>query len=391
MRRARWYFGGLLVAACWLALATVSPACPFCTMQGTTLTGEVNTAVLVLYGKLHTADEKDETVQIDIEEVIKDHPMRNKAKKLTLSRYVDLSLTTDKERYLVFCDIFKGKIDPYRGMVVKTGTKLPEYLRGALQVKDKPVAEKLKFFFDYLDNDDAEISNDSYKEFGNSDYKDFKAMAKDLPSDRVVKWLKNPETPSFRMGLYASMLAHCGKAKDADVLKALLEDPERKAGSGIDGVMAGYAMLKPKEGWAHIQATLKNTKEEFMVRYAGLRAVRFLYDYRDDVIKKKELIDGVCVMLVQDDISDLVIEDLRKWQCWDKAEQVLAVAKTEAYKQPIVKRAVLRYCLQAKGVASATAYVTARKKADGKAVEEAEELLKLEQDTIKADAPVTMK
>jgi hypothetical protein len=389
----RWVLGVVVAAACLLGLAATSPACPFCNAQGTTLIGEVNTATMVLYGKLHNADEKNETVQLDVEDVIKDHAARGKAKSLTLSRYVDLSLTGDKDRFLVFCDVFKGKIDPYRGMALKSGSKLPEYLRGALQVKDKPMAQKLRFFFDYLDDADPEISNDAYKEFGNADYKDFSVMAKGVSPDRVVKWLKNPETPSFRMGLYASMLGHCGKEKDAVVLKALLDDPERKTGSGVDGIMAGYAMLKPKAGWGHIVSLLKNNKEEFMVRYAALRALRFLHDYRSDVVTKKDLVDGVCVMLIQEDISDLAIEDLRKWQCWDKTEQVLAVTKTEASKQPIVRRAILRFCLQAKASSKAAAeYVEARRKADPKAVEEAEELLKLEQDTApKTESPVTKK
>ncbi len=391
-RRVRWILGVFATAACLLGLAATSPACPFCNAQGTTLIGEVNTATMVLFGKLHGADEKNETTLLDVEQVIKDHPSRGKAKTLTLSRYVDLSLTGDKDRFLVFCDIFKGKVDPYRGMALKSGSKLPEYLRGALNVKDKPIAQKLRFFFDYLDDADAEISNDAYKEFGNADYKDFRGVAKDLPTERVIKWLKNPETPSFRMGLYASMLGHCGKETDAGVLKALLDDSERKAGTGIDGIMAGYTMLKPKDGWNHILAVLKNGKEEFMVRYAALRALRFLHDYRSDVVAKKDLIEGLCVMLDQEDISDLAIEDLRKWGCWDKADRVLGIAKTEAYKQPIVRRAILRYALQAKGSKAAAAFVAERRKADAKAVEEAEELLKLEQESPPAAAaPVTKK
>src|SRR5262249_35888779 len=169
----------------------------------------------------------------------------------------------------------------------------------------------------------------------------------------------SPDVPPFRVGLYASMLGHCGKDKDAGVLKGLLDDPERRAGSGIDGVMAAYTLLRPKEGWKYLTDSMKNAKEDFTFRYAGLRAVRFLHDYRDDVIGKKQLVEAVCQLLDQDDIADLAIEDLRKWQCWDLADRVLGVGKTDAYKQPIVKRAVLRYCLQCKDNASANAYVAA--------------------------------
>ena len=118
-----------------------------------------------------------------------------------------------------------------------------------------------------------------------------------------------------------------------------------------------------------------------MFRYAALRAVRFLHDFRTDVVAKKELINGLNVLLEQEDIADLAIEDLRKWQVWDHADKVLAVCKTPAFKLPIVKCAVLRYCLQCQGVHTAAAFVAERRKADPDAVKEAEELLKLEQET----------
>ena len=66
-------------------------------------------------------------------------------------------------------------------------------------------------------------------------------------------------------------------------------------------------------------------------------------------------------------------------------------ASRPLFEGPIVKRAILRYCLQAKNSKAADAFVAARKVADLKAVEEAEELLKLEQETIKPETPVTKK
>jgi len=383
----------LAAVAALFGLASTSPACPFCSMQGKTLSGEVADASMVLYGKLTNANEKADTTDILIETVIKDNEARGTRKRLTLSRFVDLDATTDKDRFIVFCDLFRGKIDPYRGLALKSGSKLPQYLRGAMQLKGKPVPQRLRFFFDYLDDkDDQEISNDAYKEFANADYKEVAAVAKSLPVKKVVKWLKSSDTPSFRIGLYASILAHAGKEKDAEVLKKLLADEERRQGSGVDGLIAGYTLLKPKEGWPYLLAALKNTKEDFMFRYSALRALRFLHDFRTDVVKKKDLVAGLCVLLDQEDIADLAIEDLRKWQVWSHTDKVLAVCKTEAYKLPIVKRAVLRYCLDCQGYPAAAVHVAERRKADPEAVTDAEELLKLEKETlIPSDNPVLKK
>jgi hypothetical protein len=383
----------LLAVVALAAVAPPSPGCPFCNAQGKTLSGELADASMVLCGTLSNPNEKAETTDIAIDTVIKDNPGRGKRMNLTLNRVIELGKGKGaaNERYIVFCDLFKGKIDPYRGIPIAAGNKLPEYLRGTLGLAGKTGVERLRFFFDYLDSGELEISNDAYKEFGNADYKDFTKLAKTLPAERVIKWLKDADTPSFRIGLYASMLGHAGKEKDAGVLKALLDDPERRAASGVDGLLAAYAMLKPKDGWAYLLGTLKNTKEEFMFRYAALRAVRFLHDYRTDVVSKKDLVAGVCVLLGQEDIADLAIEDLRKWGAWGQADKVLGVCKTPAYKLAIVKRAVLRYCLQCKGNAAADRYVAGLKKEDPDKVKEALELLQLEAETTptttaKADA-----
>jgi hypothetical protein len=359
-------------------------------MQGQTLTGDVAQASMVLYGTLvSTAGGPggEGTTELLIEAVIKPHEVLGGRKKLTLDRYIPLK--DDKPaKYLVFCDVFKGKIDPYRGAEVPADSDMPKYLKGALAQKDAPVGKRLRFFFDYLDNPDLEISNDAYKEFGNADYKDLREIAATLPADRVAKWLTDRNTPPFRYGLYASILGHCGKPEHAALLRALLDDPDRKAASGVDGILAGYVMLSPKEGWAHVRGVLSDGKKDFMLRYAALRTARFLWDYRPDLVAKKDLEAGVALLLGQKDIADLAVEDLRKWGCWDLADRVLGLRDAEAFKeQPIVRRAVLRYALCCKGNSAAEAYVAEQRKKDPQAVGDAEELLKLEQAPAAAAAP----
>ena len=224
------------------------------------------------------------------------------------------------------------------------GSKLPEYVRGSLNVKDKPIAQKLRFFFDYLDDADPEISNDAYKEFGNSDYKDFKAMAKDIPPDRVIKWLKNPETPSFRMGLYSSMLGHCGKEKDAAVLKALLDDPERKSGSGVDGIMAGYLLLTGETGLPLIEETkLRNKDAAFSETYAGMQALRFLWTYAPERIGPERLRAAMRILLERDDLADLVITDLARWEDWESLPTIAGLWGQSGYEAAEICRAIVGY------------------------------------------------
>lgn len=372
----------LVAFAAALLLAAPVAACPFCGGQGKTLTGEVGEASLVIFGSLENAkldpnsDNGQGTTDLRIETVIKDNEVRQGKKVITLPRYLP---PQDKAtRYLIFCGIFKGNIDPYRGIQVKGNSGMVKYLQGALERKDKPAADRLRFAFDYLDDADLEVATDAYKEFANADYKEYRPMAKDLPAEKLAKWLQDPETPAFRFGLYASLLGHCGKAKDAELLKTLLTDKKKQPTSGLDGLMAGYAMLNPKEGWAFTRSVLGNPKEEFMKRYAALRAARFFWGERPDLVDKKEIVAGVCLLLPQGDIADLAIEDLRKWGRWEVADAVLSLYGKKSHDVPIIRRAILRYALCCQDLPAAKSFVEKMRTEDAELVKDAEELLRLE-------------
>ncbi|CAN5256735.1 hypothetical protein BH10PLA2_BH10PLA2_39660 [soil metagenome] len=370
------------------ARAVSSEACPFCNMQGQTLVGDINQASMVLYGtftnaQLNGNNEGGGTTDLAIEAVIKNHEILGDKKKITLPRYIPPAEKGAKTKFLVFCDVFKGTIDPYRGVPVAADSDMVKYLQGAEACKNKSISDRLRFYFDYLDNKEPEISNDAYKEFGNSDYKDYKDMAKHLPPAKLVKWLEDPETPAFRYGLYASMLGHCGTAKDAPVLRKMLDDPAKRTGSGVDGVLAGYFMLDPKPGMQLLQNIMKDTQADFMYRYAALRATRFLWDADPSPEEHAKLTTAVETLLPQADIADLAIEDLRKWSQWKAADQIFGLKGQKSHDVPIIKRSILRYALSCPGPKAAQ-IVAEWRKADPETVKDMEELIKLEAPPTKA-------
>jgi hypothetical protein len=371
-----------LLAGAIAASAAPARACPFCTSQGATLTTEANQAGLIVFGtlanpKLDPNEFNQGTTDMTIEAVVKDHPFLTGKKTITLPRYVPPDVKPTK--YLVFCEIFKDKLDPYRGLAVPTDSKIAEYLKGALAIKEKDAATKLKYFFQYLDAAESEVSADAYMEFGNSDYKDYRDMAAKLPPEKVVGWLKDPNTPPFRFGLYGSMLGHCGKAEHAAVLRDMLDDPKKRFSSGMDGILAGYVMLSPKEGWEYVRGQLKDPEKEYLVRYAGLRAVRFFWELRNDVIDRDEAAKAVALLLDQADICDLAIDDLRKWGRWEMSDRILGLAEQKSHNIPIIRRAILRYALCCPPEnKKAAEFVKEQRAKDPERVKDVEELLKLE-------------
>jgi hypothetical protein len=374
----------LLTALALAGLAGRAAACPFCMEQrGPTLIGDFNQASMVLFGKFTNAKPGPEdsfeggTTDFVIDKVLLDKTKYLGGKKvLTLRRYVPPS----KSKFLIYCDVYKGKVDPYRGVEIQGGGDVVKYLQGAMKVKDKPLPARLQYCFDYLDNPEMEISLDAYREFAVADYKDYRDMARDLPPDRIAGWLKDSKTPAYRYGLYASLLAQCGKAKHARLLREMIDNKEKRTGSGIDGMLAAYVILKPKDGWNYVrEEILSKPKEDFQIRYAGLRTIRFFWETRPDVLTKKQLVAGLCQLLDQTDVADFAIEDLRKWKVWSTTDRVLSLGQKESHNLPVIRRAILRYALSCpKKETKAEQYVKAERKRDREYVEDVEELLKLE-------------
>jgi hypothetical protein len=378
----RWAAPALALVFLLAPSAPPAAACPFCVGDGKTLTSEIGQANMVLVGTLKDADVKTETTKLVVETVIRDQDKTLKGNELVLPRYLPEGVGK-KYKFLVFCDVYKGNVDPYRGVAVKAEVDIAGYLKGAWALKDAKEAKRLAFFFDYLDNEDIEISSDAYLEFAKADPKDTRDMVKALPPeklDKVEGWLKHPRTPAFRYGLYASMLGYSGNQKYAGQLRAMLANPDTQTSSGVNGVLAGYVMLQPKEGWAHLYGVLGDPGKEFMYRYAALQAARFFYDNPpSEEINRAKVVGAVAQLLKQKDIADLAVEDFRKWKRWDMAEQVLALQTAGFYDVPIVRRSVLRYCLSCQDVnKNAAAFVKSERERDAQGVEEVEELLRLE-------------
>jgi hypothetical protein len=88
-------------------------------------------------------------------------------------------------------------------------------------------------------------------------------------------------------------------------------------------------------------------------------------------------------------MADFAIEDLRKWQRWELSDKVLDLFDQETHNVPVIRRAILRYALRCPN-SRATAFVREQRRLDPDYVNDAEELLRLEQEAPPAP-PATKK
>lgn len=340
----------VLALFCGLFLSGVALACPFCQEnKGPTLVGDLKQADMVIVGRFLKARPAkglaDYESDFKIEDVLKPHAILKGKDVITLPRY-----QVSTSSFLIYADLFKGELDPYRGIeLVEKGETLA-YIKGAMKLAEAPPQERLKYAFNYLQSEDYEVSLDAYREFAQADYKDYKDMAVNLPADTLAGWLQDPKTPPYRYGLYASLLGHAGlkdSSKYGQVLRGMIDDPERRKGSGIDGLLAGYAMLQPREALTYLTKNLSNPKEEFLMRYACLRTVRFLWEQRPDLLPEKDLVDCMVLVAKLPDMSDFAIEDLRRWNRWEATPAILGLFDQPSHDTTLIKRSILRFALHA--------------------------------------------
>lgn len=383
----RWIILAMAVLGATLSGTAHTFACgPFLGLAARpSLREEVATARVVLYGTLAnprprgSADSGEGTTDLHIHTVLKGGPHFKEFMVVKLPRHIPVADPRKPPAFLIFFDLVQGKVDPYRGIPVKSAA-IVDYLMGAMALDPKKASEFLSYFFRHLDHADSEIAEDALLEFAKIDYRDVPPWAKRLPADKIAAWLEQPNLSAAQVRLYAPLLGDCGADRHAALLRRLLGRAQTQEGDqGLDGLLLGYTILRPKEGWAYLRGILRQAETPFMVRYLALRATRFLWGTRQGLVNKEELIGGMLVLLGQGDMADLAVEDLRRWKRWETAEQVLGCYGKESHATPIVRRAIIRYALSCPERPKVKQFLAERREADPELVKEVQESIALEE------------
>jgi hypothetical protein len=311
---------------------------------------------------------------LHLTEVLRNDPILAGRKVIELSRYVP---NDDKNptRFLVFCDVFREKLDPFRGIPLKSDAAA-EYARKVLKLDPKDTTNNLLFFFRYLESADPEVARDAFLEFAKATDPEIARVAPRLDPARLRSWLQAPRTPPERLSVYALLLGVCGRDEDASFLRKLLDDNSERMAGAYDGALAGFTHLRPRDGWDLALEALRDSRRPLPLRLAVVRMLRFWHGAQPDKTRSN-VVRCLRTMLEQGELADLAVEDLRRWRVWDLTRDLLPLYGRKGYDAPIVQQAILRYALTC-GDADCKAFVADRRKAEPDAVRDVEEQLRLE-------------
>ncbi len=353
MRTARFTPFALAIAAVFTWAASAR-ACEFCTAPQLTLSEQVDQADAVVLAKWVFAvkakpkdKDDDEAAQLakttyKIVEVVKN--VGGKVKK---------------ETEIVLPEYRPGKPGDLAMLLGVQGTTLEwgipievtkasfDYIAKAPGPKE-PLSKRLEFFLDYLEFPDDLVANDAYGEFASAPFAEIKKLSDKYPRERLRKWITGKDTAVTRLGLYGLMLGLCGNEEDAKLMADHITQPTQDFRLGIDGIMAGYLLLKGDDGLKLLEESkLKpGVKAPFSETYAAMQAVRFVWNYGGN-IKKDRLKQSMRMLLDRPELADLVIADLARWKDWSVEDRLMKLYDQEGYDIPTIKRAIVRYMLVA--------------------------------------------
>lgn len=223
--------------------------------------------------------------------------------------------------------------------------------------------ERLLYFLPYFEHPDLLVANDAFAEFAAAPYEVIVPLKDKLPRDKIMGWLADPKVPVTRIGFYGLLAGLCGQPEDAAVLEKKIVVLDADFRLGIEGVMAGYLLIRGEEGLKVLEDAKMRTKVAmngegkeiilpFSETYAVMQALRFMWTYEPDRLPKERLKQSMQILLDRPELADLVITDLSRWKDWGVQDRLMAMYDDEKFSIPAIQRAIVRYlyyCSQDKG------------------------------------------
>jgi hypothetical protein len=337
----------LAICLAWMLVAAPTEACELCggLSKRNSLAYEFEHADVIVYG--HIANPKlinggKGTTEFHVDRILKDDPAFPRQKTLTIARYLPILDPKTPPKYVMFYRNPKASLEPYWGKEVTT-LAVFEFVAGINRLRgdhEKMLLHAAKHF----DDADPYVADEAFMVFAKSDDKVIAEIAKKLSPVSLRKLVKNPDMESERLSMFAFLLGACGNNDDAELLRSLLKDQSPRMNKAFEGVLAGYVTMRPKEGWAALEASVKDDKQSFLRRYATLRTLRFFY-----ASKPKEtgpqVLHNLSLAIAQPDIADMAIGDLCKWKRWEHTALIVSCWDKKSYNSPITKQGLVRYAL----------------------------------------------
>lgn len=183
---------------------------------------------------------------------------------------------------------------------------------------DGETTERLLYFLPFLEHADTLIATDAWSEFANAEYDEIKKVSDSFSAKKLRQWISDPNSELERRGLYGLMLGMCGTQDDADFLREQIGQPGGDINVGAEGLMGGLLVLAGDAGLQFLEdSRLTNEKATAFDCFPVIQALQFAWTYEPTLFEKERLRIALRPLLKQEDVREVVITDLARWEDWN--------------------------------------------------------------------------
>ncbi len=247
------------------------------------------------------------------------------------------------QQYLLIAD---GEEELQWQTPVKVSKAAVEYIK-SLDRAPADGADRLAYFLPFLYDEDKLIAQDAYEEFAKAPYQAVAALGDKIDRQKLLTQLMQSEVDLSRRRLYFTLLGVCGQPEDIPLLEKWLKAGDTDQRKGLDALIACYLTLKGSAGLPLIeQLYLANQEVGYTQCYSAVMAIRF-HGTETDRIPRKQLVKALRHLLDRPQLADMIIPDLARWEDWESMDRLVEVfkkadPKTNWARTPVVN--FLRVC-----------------------------------------------
>lgn len=336
-------------------LSNLTAVCPFCTPVAPTFAEEMKTTDAVVIAELVKRGKREVTSkklakELGFQSTTPSAVGKSDLKILKVIKGEKYFKPGDMIQAFVFGDAVKGDsffitgVEPpaFSWSTMKASPRVVDYIS---EIQKLPVdgPKRLAYFLGYLEDKEEVLARDSYDEFALAPFSDVKALKDLIDRKKLRTWIEDKDIPASRKGLYYTLLGISGNKEDAKFLKDLMGSADDRKKAALDSMIACYITLEGADGLKTIEELfLANKKASYSDAFAAIAALRF-HGSEAKVLKKEDIVKSLRFMLDREDLADLVIPDLARWEDWSVMDKLVKLFKDADPETSWVRMPVVNY------------------------------------------------
>lgn len=379
-------FSAVVFTTVTLAIAVSSAkACPLCLAPSQTWSEMIAAADIVILAELATIDEgSDSQRPFAIFQILDVHKGKSHIAKAKTIRIDDYVYGKKGDHYLIKAAFTDADVPEILETFVTAEGKSPEQPSSAKPIQkvsatskvaaaaqvltwDSPepvtaaawqyvtespapetaALDRLKYFLTFLEHKDSLVAADAWGEFAKSEYGDIKSLSDSFDTARLRGWIAGAETSPERLSLYGLMLGMSGTDDDAMFLQQQIGLPDGDSVRfGCEGLMGGLLVLSGVDGLKFLEESrLSNPAVATFEVYAVVQALQFLWNHEPAAIGKPRLRQAMHPLLQREELREIAIIDLARWEDWSLVDDLPAVYQLCKADDDRTTRAIVGYLL----------------------------------------------